>query len=933
MAGRIAGITIEIDGNTTKLTKALEDTNKSIKNTQTQLKDVERLLKLDPTNINLLKQRQEALTKAVADTKTKLDTLKEAQRQMDANGVDKSSDQYKALQREIVATEQELKNLEKTARDSNETLQKIGAVGEKLKDVGGKITEVGKDLTTHVTLPLAAVGAAGVKSFAEVDKTMQLTNKTMDNTAEEAELLNQAMKDAASASTYGMSDAATSTLNFARAGLDAEQAAAALAPAMNLAAGEGGNLDTVSAGLVATINGFHGSFEEAGTYADVFAAACNNSALDVDSLSNAMSVAAPVFSAAGYSINDAALYMGVMANNGIEADKAANSLKTGISRLVAPAKEGADMMKQLGIEVTNSDGSMKDSVVIQQELHDAFSRLSESEQIAAASAIFGKNQMAPWLALINTAPTDVDALNTSLSTCAGTTQEMADTMMSGFGGSMEQFMSGIDVLITSIGEALAPTLQKVINFLQGLIDKFNALTPAQQQTIVTIGLIVAAIGPALVAIGNVITAVGTIMTIVPKVTGAISALNAILLANPITLVIAGITALVAAFVLLWNKSEAFRDFWINLWNKIKESAQKVIDWFAPAIDAIKNAFEKLKSKISGEIVPAFQNLWSAIKEKVLPIFQTIKDYVNVYVQPAFELLKTGIGNLKIAFQTGFDLIKNSVKNAFENIKTVIKTAWDVIKTVVKTALDVIKNAINLATSIIKGDWQGAWNSIKNIFSSVWNGIKSVASSVLSGIKLIITNNLNAAKNSVTSIFNGIKSTIQNSINGAKNVVQSGLNAIKGFFSNLKLSFPNIKLPHFSISGKLSLDPPSVPHLSVSWYAKAMNNAMLLNGATIFGAMGGKLLGGGEKGQEVVAGANTLMRMMQQALQSTLNVNASAPMNGTIRHSGTIRIEGVNNRGEFVAAGNAVLDNIGLSGLTQLVMEEMQAATERKAAVY
>ena len=178
----------------------------------------------------------------------------------------------------------------------------------------------------------------------EVNQQMQLTNKTMGNTEEQAELLNEAMKSAAANSTFGMSDAATATLNFARAGLDAEQAAAALAPAMNLAAGEGGNLDTVSAGLVATINGFHGSFEDAGMYADVFAAACNNSALDVDSLSGAMSVAAPIFSAAGYSVKDAALFMGVMANNGIEADKAANSLKTGLARLVSPAKEGQAAM-------------------------------------------------------------------------------------------------------------------------------------------------------------------------------------------------------------------------------------------------------------------------------------------------------------------------------------------------------------------------------------------------------------------------------------------------------------------------------------------------------------------------------------------------------------------------------------------------------------
>ena len=141
-------------------------------------------------------------------------------------------------------------------------------------------------------MPLAAVGAVSVKKFAEVDKTMQLVNSTMGNSAQQASLLDKAMKDAAANSTYGMNDAATATLNFARAGLTAEQAAATLAPAMNLAAGEGGNLDTVSAGLVATINGFGDSFDNAAQYADIFANACNNSALDIDSMAQSMSIAA-----------------------------------------------------------------------------------------------------------------------------------------------------------------------------------------------------------------------------------------------------------------------------------------------------------------------------------------------------------------------------------------------------------------------------------------------------------------------------------------------------------------------------------------------------------------------------------------------------------------------------------------------------------------
>lgn len=315
-------------------------------------------------------------------------------------------------------------------------------LSQKMQKAGKTMTQVGTGLTAGVTVPITAFGVAGVKSFADVDKTMQLTNATMGNSADQAQLLNNAMKDAAANSTFGMSDAATATLNFARAGLQAEEAAAALAPAMSLAAGEGGNLDVVSQGLVATINGFGGAFEESNVihYADVFANACNNSALDVNSLSTAMSVAAPIFNAAGYAVDDAALYMGVMANAGIDANTAANSLKTGMARLVDGTGEAKEWMDKLGISITNADGTMKDSVQLQAELHDSFANLSEAEQIAAASAIFGKNQMSNWLALINTAPEDVKTLSDAIGE-TGTTAEMSEAMMSGFGGSLEKLKS------------------------------------------------------------------------------------------------------------------------------------------------------------------------------------------------------------------------------------------------------------------------------------------------------------------------------------------------------------------------------------------------------------------------------------------------------------------------------------------------------------
>ena len=633
--------------------------------------------------------------------------------------------------------------------------EKIQAVGDKIKGVGEKISNFGQRLTTTVTLPIVAAGTKAAQSFYEVDKTMTLTNQTMGSTAEEAKMLNSAMQEAARNSIYSMSDAATATLNFARAGLDAAQAADILAPAMALAAGEGGNLDTVSQGLVGTLNGFGADFDEAAHYADVFANACNNSMLDVDSLSNSMGIAANVFKTAGYSVEDAALYIGVMADKNIEAGEAANALKTGIARLVRPAKDAQVALDSLGWSVTNTDGTMKDTITIQKELHDKFKDLSEAEQISAASAIFGKMQMSKWLALINTAPEHVQELADSIGV-NNTAMEMSDAMMEGQAGSILRLKSSLDVLMNSFGQIIAEYIQPLDDKLQELTDKFQAMDEEDKKRIVKIAAIVAAVGPVIMIIGKVIIGIGSLIKAVGIITTAIGKLMTLIagLTGPIGIIIAAVAALVAAFIYFYNTNEEFRNKVNEIWASIKET-------FASAFETIKGWFDKFIEWIS-PLVESIKGALSAIWELVSTIVGLIVNFIKTKIDENKAFITAYLDAIKLVFSAAWSIIKNGIEATLNAIKAIFIGFFDVLKNLVKAF-----------TSILKGDWKGALDYLKQAAQSGIDAVKNV---------------FNSFKSALSNVFGDLKNAMarwgRDMIDNLLEGIRSKISAVKDQMSNL-----------------------------------------------------------------------------------------------------------------------------------------------------
>ncbi|MCF0128445.1 MAG: phage tail tape measure protein, partial [Pseudobutyrivibrio sp.] len=542
--------------------------NSEIKNTEAQLRDVNKLLKLDPGNTDLIAQKHKLLGQAVDETKEKLAALKEAQRQADEalkNGTI-SQEQYDGLQREIIETEQRLKSLEEQANQSATALQKIAATGENLKDVGSKVEGVGKKLLP-VTAAVTGLGTASVKIAADFEGAMSKVSAVSGATGTELDALSEKARQMGATTRFSASEAAEAMNYMAMAGWKTEDMLSGIEGVMNLAAASGEDLATTSDIVTDALTAFGLSAADSGHFADVLAAASSNANTNVSMMGETFKYCAPIAGALGFSVEDTAEAIGLMANAGIKGSQAGTSLRTIMNNLSSDVKICGANIGEVTIATTNADGSMRDLSDILADCRVAFAGLTESEQAAAAESLVGKNAMSGFLALMNAGEGDINKLSSAIQNCNGTAKNMADTMNNNLEGQLAMLKSALEELAISFGEILLPAVKNIVSGIQGFVDVLNKLPTGVKETIVTIALIVAVLGPILIIVGKVISAVGTIMTIIPKlaavinvVKGAIAALNATMLANPIILIIAAIAALVAAFIYLWNNCEEFRQF-------------------------------------------------------------------------------------------------------------------------------------------------------------------------------------------------------------------------------------------------------------------------------------------------------------------------------------------------------------------------------------
>lgn len=723
-----------------------------------------------------------------------------------------------------------LANLKTAQSEANGMSKNIAtSVGNSMTGIGKSMTSAGSTLTKSLTVPIVGAGTAVIKTSANFESAMSKVSAISGATGSDYDKLKKKAEEMGAKTKFSATESAEAFQYMAMAGWKTGDMLDGIEGIMSLAAADGLDLATTSDIVTDALTAFGLKASDSGHFADVLAKASSNANTNVSMLGESFKYVAPVAGALGYSAEDTAIALGLMANSGIKASQGGTALRTMMTNMVKPTDAAAAAMKEYGLSMTNSDGTMKTYGQVMDMLREKLGGLDEATQAQVATTIFGKEAMSGALAIINASDKDYQSLTKAIYSADGAANQMAETMLNNLNGQITLLKSALEGLAIQFGEILLPYLKKFVTFIQNLVQKLQNMTTAQKESIVKWAAFAAAIGPALMIIGKITTGVGGFITTIGKIPGAISTVKGgitslvtgfknigegIKLARagfpalaseasslgaaiggitaPIAAVIAIIAVLVAAFVTLWKTNEDFRNKIIGIWNgitsKFKEAGQKITEAinslgfnFTSIVDVIKTAWEGLCNFLGPIFIGVFEGIATTIKG--------IIDIVTGVIQVICGIIK--------GFKDGdWTLFLDGLKTLFTGFINFITAPF---QGMIQTFISYLE--------MFGTTWSNIWNSIKEFFSALWQGLVNIVSSAWEVIKNVVTTGImligqiiSAAvqiitlpfrfiwencKEIITSAWEAIKTTVSTAITALKdNIIVPVMNAIKQIFTTV-----------------------------------------------------------------------------------------------------------------------------------------------------
>lgn len=603
--------------------------------------------------------------------------------------------------------------------------------------------------------------------------------------------------------------------------------------------------------------------------------------------------------------------------------------------------QAASAGEKLGLTFTDANNNLMSTPQILEQLKSKYGDTIDAVEKQQLKEAFGTDEA---VAMIDLLYGDIDGLSGGIDSMAdsmkrGTdvTQEMAEAINNTPAQKFEVLKQQIHNNVEELGNGLLPAVNNTMDKVSGLIQKGSEWISNNQETVQTIMNVAMKLGIVLVVLGTVIGVVGTVgkaimsaKTAITTMKTAWTVLSGAFAASPVGWVVIGIVALVAAFVLLWNKSEAFRNFWIGLFENVKGAVTQAWSTLQPALENLGQNLMKLYEAAKpileiigviagaigtvfvGTFVGAIQGVLAALTPLTNALSSLVSFATNVVsaivalfrgdFSGACDFASAAVDDLKNFFINGFNAITSFIggfvdgflnvvggalsaigidaSSAISGVKETVSNGLNAVKgffgnimgaaaDTAKEKLSNIKNAYEQNGGGIKGVVAASQEAVKGYFTSGLTFIDNLTGGKLTGIKQKFLDGMNGAKSAVTGVLDNVKSSFQSKLDAAHSVVSGFVGKLKSAFSfNWKL--PDLKIPHISISGGVApfgiAGKGSLPSFDIQWYAKGG----VMTKPTIFGASGGNLLGGGEAGDEAILPLSALWDKLRQFIQEEIN---------------------------------------------------------------